>query len=168
MLTLSLLRHAKASSANSAEDDYQRPLTKGGAKDAAKIGKYLQQHKLRPDLVLCSGATRTRATLDLVLAELGEPAPKIRYDKALYHPSPAALLETIQHFGAAPQHVMIVGHNPELHALSVELVGSGKPKDVSALRAKLPKSALAVVVFDIKKWRESRAGSGNLTRFITP
>jgi phosphohistidine phosphatase len=168
MLTLSILRHAKAAPANSEQDDYERPLTKGGAKDAANIGTYLRTKKLRPDLVLCSGATRTRATLERVLAELGEPAPEVRYERALYHPSPAALLKTLQNVAAAPQHVMIVGHNPELHALCVELIGQGNTKDVSALTSKLPKSALAIIELDVADWQEVRAGSGRLARFITP
>ena len=76
MLKLFILRHAKASRPDYPDDDYERPLTKGGAIDAAKVGKYLKRKKLRPDLVLCSGAVRTRATLKLVLGELGEPAPE--------------------------------------------------------------------------------------------
>jgi phosphohistidine phosphatase len=168
MLTLYILRHAKAAPADADQNDYERPLTKGGAKDAANIGIYLRTENLRPDLVLCSGATRTRATLERVLAELGEPAPEVRYERALYNSSPAALLEILQNIAAAPQSVMIVGHKPELHALCVELIGQGKPKDVSALASKLPKSALAVINFDVAEWQEVRAGSGRLARFITP
>ena len=167
MLTLYILRHAKAAPADPNQDDYARALTMGGAKDATNIGKYIRHQKLRPDLVLCSAASRTRATLERVLAELGEPAPEVRYEKALYHPSSAALLQTLQNNAAAAQHVMIVGHNPELHALCVELIGQGKPKDVSALTQKLPKSGLAVIGFDSAEWQQVRAGSGRLARFVT-
>ncbi len=90
MLTLSLLRHAKSSWADPGLNDYERPLAKRGANAAAEIGKYLKRQKLRPDLILCSGAARTRATLELVLAELGSPAPEVRNDDALYRTSPAS------------------------------------------------------------------------------
>ena len=75
MITLFLLRHAKSSWADPGLDDYERPLAKRGVNAGAEMGKYLKRQKLRPDLILCSGAVRTRATLELVLAELGTPAP---------------------------------------------------------------------------------------------
>jgi phosphohistidine phosphatase len=168
MLQLFILRHAKASRADYPEDDYERPITKGGANDAANVGKYLKRKKLRPDLVLCSGAARTRATLELVLAELGEPVPEVLYDEALCHPSCPAIVEKLQNISGACRHVMLVGHNPELHALTRELVGQGKPKELSALTARFPTSALAVVEFDSGHWSTIRAGSGKLAGFITP
>jgi phosphohistidine phosphatase len=168
MLKLFVLRHAKASRADYPEDDYERPLTKGGANDAAQIGKYLKRKKLRPDLVLCSGAVRTRVTLDLVLAELGEPVPEVLYDEALYHPSCPAIIEKLQHVSGACRHVMLVGHNPELHALALELVGQGKRKELSVLTARFPTSALAIVDFDTGHWSKIHAGSGKLASFIAP
>jgi phosphohistidine phosphatase len=168
MLKLFILRHAKASRADYPDDDYERPLTKGGAIDAAKVGKYLKRKKLRPDLVLCSGAVRTRATLKLVLGELGEPAPEVLYDEALYHPSCPAIVEKLQNVSGTCRHLMLVGHNPELHALARDLVGQGKPKELSALIARFPTSALAVVDFDTGNWSTIRSGSGKLAGFLTP
>ena len=132
MLTLSLLRHAKSSWADPGLDDYERPLAKRGAKAAPDTGKYLKRQKLRPDLILCSGAVRARATLDLVLAELGSPAPEVRYDDALYRTSPTIMLGALQKIGTPYRHVMMIGHNPELHALSLELIGDGRRKDIAA------------------------------------
>jgi len=166
MLRLSLLRHAKAAPADAPEDDFERPLTKSGIEDAAQIGKYLKRHKLGPDLVLCSGAERARSTLDCVLAELGDPAPKVEYDNSLYHPSSANLLKLIQNIGKVPKHVMIVGHNPELHSLCVEIVGDGRPKEVASLSRKFPKAGLAVVEFEITHWRKIRGGIGKLVHFV--
>lgn len=166
MLRLSLLRHAKARPADAPEDDFERPLTKSGIENATKIGKYLKRHKLRPDLVFCSGAERACSTLGCVLAELGNPAPMVKYDNSLYHPSSAKLLKLIQKIGQGPGHVMIVGHNPELHSLCVEIVGDGRRKEVASLSRKLPKAGLAVVDFEVTHWRKVRGGIGKLVHFV--
>jgi phosphohistidine phosphatase len=169
MLTLSLLRHAKSSWADSGLDDYERPLAKRGANAAAEMGKYLKRQKLRPDLILCSGAVRTRATVELVLAELDTPAPEVRYDDALYRTLPAIMLGMLQKIDTSYRHVMMIGHNPELHELSLSLIGDGRRDDTAAaLATKFPTAALAVVVFDVAGWSKIRDASGRLERFVTP
>ena len=66
MRTLILMRHAKSSwTADLA--DHERPLNKRGAKDAPRIAAYLEKRGWLPELVLCSDAVRTRATLVLML-----------------------------------------------------------------------------------------------------
>jgi phosphohistidine phosphatase len=168
MLTLSLLRHAKSSWGDPGLDDHARPLAERGAKAAPEIGSYLRREELRPDLVLCSGAVRTRATLALVLAALGPPAPEIRYDDALYLASPGTLLDQVRKVDPVHRHVMMIGHNPGLHALALELIGEGARKDIAALATKFPTAALAILEFDAGSWGEIGAGAGRLERFVTP
>ena len=72
--------------------DYDRPLAKRGRKAAPLIGAEIAHLGLRPDLILCSGAARTRETLDLVLPALGAPPPEIVYDDAIYMATPTTLL----------------------------------------------------------------------------
>ncbi len=76
MLTLSLLRHAKSAWGDLELDDYERGLAPRGIKAAPQIGRHLRKEKLKPDLVLCSGAVRTRATLALILPETRRPASR--------------------------------------------------------------------------------------------
>jgi phosphohistidine phosphatase len=167
MLTLSLLRHAKSSWDEPGLDDYARPLAPRGTKAASEIGKYLRGEQLRPDLVLCSGAVRTRATLTLVLAGLGFPPPEIRYDDALYLGTSAALLEAIRKVDPSFAHVLVIGHNPGLHALTLELIGQGARKEIAAIATKFPTSALAVLTFDAPLWAEVAAATGTLERYVT-
>src|SRR5918992_1021254 len=72
MLTLSLLRHAKSSWADRELDDHERPLATRGIKAAGAMGAFIAREGLRPDLILCSGSVRTRATLALVLELTGK------------------------------------------------------------------------------------------------
>lgn len=168
MLTLSLLRHAKSSWADPDLDDHDRPLAKRGAKAMPVVAKFMRQEKLRPGIVLCSDAMRTRATLALLLAEMGPPAPRIVYDEALYLATPGTILARIADLGEDERHVLVVGHNPGLHALALELIGEGDRKTLSLLAREFPTGALAVLSFTAGSWREVAKASGHLEHFTTP
>jgi phosphohistidine phosphatase len=168
MLTLSLLRHAKSSWADRELEDHERPLAKRGTKAAGAMGAFIAKNGLWPDLVLCSDAVRTRATLALVLPELGKPPPRVVFDAALYMATPAALLGRVQKMKSDARHVMLIGHNPGLHALALELTGKGKQDDVEALAIKFPTCALAVLTFKARKWADIGPGAGSLDLFMTP
>ena len=168
MLTLSLLRHAKSSWSDLELDDYERGLAERGIKAAPEMGRYIANKKLMPDLILCSGAVRTRATLALILPELGAPPPEIRYDDALYLASPITMLDAVRRLAPGPKHVLLIAHNPGLHALALELTGSGDPAALSGLATKFPTAALAVFTFKSAAWTDIRPGTGRLEQFVTP
>ncbi|MFM1814534.1 MAG: hypothetical protein RLZ98_1229 [Pseudomonadota bacterium] len=168
MLTLSLLRHAKSSWDDTDLDDHERPLAKRGTKTAPLVGKFIANELPPINRVLCSDAVRTRATLTLVLAELGEPLPDISYEPDLYLATPATYLRHLARCADADSHVMMVGHNPGMQMLALELTKVGEKKDLAALAQKFPTAALAVIQFDARAWREACRASGQLVRFVTP
>lgn len=165
---LSLLRHAKSSWADASLDDFERPLTKRGASAASKLGRFLAREKLVPDIILCSDAVRARATVALLLPELGATTPKLVVESALYLALPAALLDRVRALDGAARHVMIVGHNPGLHALALSLTADGERDDIAALATKFPTAALAVITFPSERWSAVKPASGRLARFVTP
>ena len=172
MLTLTLLRHAK-SSWEEPLDDFDRPLAPRGEKAAPEIGAAMAAKGLRPDLILCSGALRARETLGLMLAGLGEPAPEVIYDDALYMAAPGALLKRLHGIASAfqrdtPRRVMLVGHNPGLEEFALLLVGSGGAEDRARLAAKFPTAGAAVITFDVDSWSAVAPGAGRLEHFLTP
>lgn len=166
MLTLTLLRHAKSSWSDPALDDHERPLAKRGVKAIPLVAKYMRQQDLAPGLVLASDAMRTRATLALLLAEFEEPPPPIVYDDALYLASPRTIMSTVAKHD--DNHIMVVGHNPGLHALALELLGDGNRKLLAALAREFPTAALAVLTFDCTAWTEVAPATGHLSHFVTP
>jgi phosphohistidine phosphatase len=168
MLTLSLLRHAKSSWADRELEDRDRPLAKRGTKAARAMGAFIAKEGLLPDLILCSGSIRTRATLALLLSELGTPEPQVVYDDVLYMATPVAILGRVQEVKSNTRHVMLIGHNPGLHALALELMGKGNRKDVEALARKFPTGGLAVLTFKARKWSDIGSGGGKLELFVTP
>ncbi|WBT39767.1 SixA phosphatase family protein [Hyphomicrobium sp. DMF-1] len=168
MLTLSILRHAKSSWSDPELDDHDRPLAKRGAKAIPALAKFIRHEKLRPTLALCSDAMRTRATLTLLLAELGPPAPRVVYDEALYLASPEVMRTVLGQYAEDEPHVLLVGHNPGLHALALELAGDGDRKTLAALAQEFPTGALAVLTFKASSWKDITSASGHLEHFTTP
>lgn len=167
MLTLSLLRHAKSSWADARLKDIERPLNERGEKAAPRVGALMARRGLTPDLVLCSPAVRTRQTLDLVLPYLKE-APTVLYEDALYLASPATLLKRVHQVGSWVRHTMVVGHDPGMHLLALELASSGPDEDLQALAEKFPTAGLAVIVFEVQRWTKVKPGGGRLELFAAP
>jgi phosphohistidine phosphatase len=167
MLTLSLLRHAKSSWSNPALPDRERPLATRGVADAPLMGIAMAERGIDPELVLCSSARRTRDTLDLVLPEL-RVEPKVVYDDALYHASPGEMLQMLHAIQPGANRVMLVGHNPELQAFALDLVGSGPKQLRDRLRAKYPTAGLAVINFASGLWSSITVNSGELKLFLAP
>jgi phosphohistidine phosphatase len=167
MLTLSLLRHAKSSWNNPTLPDEQRPLATRGVTDAPVMGRAMTERGIDPELVLCSAARRTRDTLALVLPEL-KIEPKVVYMDTLYHASPAEMLEIVRGVQPGASRVMIVGHNPEIQAFALDLVGSGAKHLRDRLREKYPTGGLVVINFAAGLWSSITVNSGTLALFLTP
>jgi len=167
MLTLSLLRHAKSSWSDPRLKDFERPLNDRGETAAPRMGAFMARRGLAPDLILCSTAVRARQTLNLVLPHL-KGAPELVYEDGLYLASSATLLKRVHQVSADVRHVMIVGHDPGMHTLAVELAGSGDPDDLERLSDKFPTAGLAVLAFDADDWRKVKWGSGRLELFAAP
>jgi phosphohistidine phosphatase len=167
MLTLSLFRHAKSSWDDAGIKDFDRPLAPRGEAAAPRMGAFMAEHDIEPQLILCSPAVRTRQTLDLVLSHL-EGDPTVIYEDGFYLAPASQLLARVRRVEAKVRHVMVVGHDPGMHGLAVELAGSGAPKQIQALAAKFPTAGLAVLDFDVDDWSKIGPGLGQLRIFMTP
>ena len=61
---------------------------------------------------------------------------------------------------------MLIGHNPGLELLAVELARPSP--QLRALEAKYPTAALATLTFDVSSWSSLEAGTGELVGFVRP
>jgi phosphohistidine phosphatase len=138
-----------------------------GTTDAPLMGKAMAERGIDPDLVLCSSARRTRDTLALVLPEL-KTEPKVVYEDSLYHASPAKMLDMVRAVQPGASRVVLVGHNPEIQSLALDLVGSGPKHFRDRLREKYPTAGLAVINFASGLWSSVTVNSGVLNLFLTP
>jgi phosphohistidine phosphatase len=165
MHTLYLLRHAKSSWADRTLPDRERPLAPRGYRDAKQIAKHLARLGIRPELVLCSSAERTRKTLELVRPALGTSGT-MRLETELYAASSDELLERLRVVPEEVASVMLIGHNPGLQDLALVLASAGA--DLERLTAKFPTAALATLTVTNTPWSELSESDAVLVAFVVP
>jgi len=141
------------------------PPPPGGAPAADRMRDYLNAEEIRPELVLCSSALRTRETLARILPGLGSELT-VRIEPSLYSFDADALLQRLQQLPADVGSVMLIGHNPAMQELASLLAAGGDRLD--ELRRGFPTAALAELDLGGGSWRELAPGTGRLTRFIVP
>ena len=144
MKTLLVLRHAKSSWDDPALDDHERPLNTRGRRDAPRMGEFVREYGLIPDVVISSDALRARLTAESV-AEAAGYTGEIVLDSRLYMAGPADILSLLPRVRENAETVMIVGHNPGLEQLVEQLTGE---------RQDLPTAALAQIGLPIDEWRD--------------
>ncbi|MBL8896490.1 MAG: histidine phosphatase family protein [Planctomycetes bacterium] len=163
ILELFLLRHAKAEPGQPGQADFDRPLAPKGLATARALGAYLRAHELRPELVLCSSARRTMETWQELRLEEGGARVG---EEALYLASASQLLTRLRAAPDAVTRVLLIGHNPGLEDLSLQLVGSGEKRLRTQLEQGLPTCGFAHICFAAPRWRELVLGTGELLRFV--
>lgn len=147
MRRLILLRHAKAKRNAPSGEDFDRPLAERGQNDAVLIGRLLADDGIAPDRVLVSAAQRTQETWRAASAAFPDIEPSIRRD--LYLADAKTLLHAIEDEEDADT-VMVVAHNPGIHALAVALLrrDSAAPSTVAKLERGFPTATAAVFMID--------------------
>jgi len=152
-----LLRHAKAEQ-NITIDDFDRALKKRGKQAAQRMGKWLLQQQLIPDLVISSPAKRAINTAMRVLEAMNAPDMKITEDKRVYAEGFERLKTVLAECPADAKRVLLVGHNPELEDLLIHLVGVELLPDSDKL---LPTTAFARLEMP-DDWTQLTIGSAHL------
>jgi phosphohistidine phosphatase len=169
MRQLMLLRHAKSSWDDAAMPDRDRPLNLRGRRSAAAMRQAMQDLGLAPDVVLVSTARRTMETLEAL--EPWDDTPLVEPMDSLYLANPMQLLAALHGVAETVRSVLLIGHNPGLHDLALDLAGPHTMANASemtrGLSAGFPTAALAEFVV-AGSWWDLRAGSGRLVRFLTP
>ena len=163
---LLLLRHAKSSWDDPSLSDHSRPLNARGRAAAGAMRQAMLGLALSPDVVLVSSARRTLQTLEAL--EPWEETPLIEPMDALYLATAPELLKILNGVAETARSVMVIGHNPGLHELAVQLAGSARdPADAKRLADSFPTCALAE--FSVPgPWRSLAPGGARLHRFLCP
>ena len=140
---LLILRHAKSSWADEYTDDWERPLTERGLRDAARVGAFLRERSLMPDLIITSDAVRAETTAQGA-ADAARYSGKIAKASSLYHAPPHAVIDVIRTTApSTARRIMIVAHNPGLEDLVTQLTGQ---------RVGLATASLVHVELKLQSW----------------
>lgn len=145
---LILLRHGKAEADSESGDDFDRRLSSRGVREAAQMAAHLADMGFRPDVALVSPASRARGTWES--AGPAFPGAAIRLDDQLYHADAGTIRRAAEAAGQDCGTVMVVGHNPGLQELTVQLlIEGGAPASlVARAQRHFPTAAAAVFLFD--------------------
>lgn len=166
MRRLLLLRHGKADR-HSAGGDRERPLTQRGEADARRMGVFLRDSGLTPDLAVASNARRARQTLDRALEAFPDHVTHV-IENTIYLATAEHLLEILRQTPDRTHTLLAVGHNPGFAELAGLLACDGDADQIAQLRLSFPTAALAILDFDVTDWSEIRIGGARLHDFMTP
>jgi phosphohistidine phosphatase len=134
-----LLRHGKADR-DLAMDDFDRPLKKRGKRAVERIGEGLRQQHLIPDWIVSSPAKRAVSTANIVHKAIAVEGLLVKQDKRLYQEGFESLKTVLAECPSEAKRVLLVGHNPDLEDLLINLAGADHLPDTDKL---LPTAALA-------------------------
>lgn len=122
MARITLFRHGKAETPSLTRADLDRELTTRGIANARRMGQFMLDQRMLPDMVLVSPAQRTSHTFALASENWPEMPVLVRDD--IYEANASTLLDLVTNLAGDVQNVMIVGHNPSLVVLLNYMVGS--------------------------------------------
>ncbi|MFI4986545.1 MAG: SixA phosphatase family protein [Alphaproteobacteria bacterium] len=167
MKTIFLLRHAKSAWDDAGTADFDRPLAPRGKRACAAVRAALRHLEAAPALILCSSAQRTRETLKRIAPALAGD-PEVVLERRLYLASAKKLRERLAALDDGPDSVLLIGHNPGLQQLALELAGRGEPAALRQLAAKFPTAGLAMLRFPGKRWGQLAPGKAELVSLWSP
>ena len=121
---LLILRHAEAGWASANSSDFDRPLNQQGLKDAPRMGQWMHDQGLHPELILCSPAHRTKSTMLTVLNKLSLAPISVHWEERIYEAATSTLIDIIKDIPDSSRRVLLVGHNPGLESLVLYLTGN--------------------------------------------
>jgi phosphohistidine phosphatase len=156
MKKLLLIRHAKAVHDLSYED-FERPLTRSGIKDAEFMAERLLKKSIVPQLLITSPALRALATADIFSEYLSLSKPK--QDKRIYEAGRVALLDVINGFDNQYDFIGLTGHNPTIEQIAQYLTNDS-PEFATC--------AVALIEFEFDNWLQVIAGTGTLKWYDSP
>ncbi len=121
-----IMRHAKSDWDSDAASDFDRPLSRRGERDAPRIGKWLVEQNLAPNLVISSPARRAKETLFLAGRAWKLAKNDVIWEPAVYDASLADLLRVLNE-AEIRGILLLVGHNPGMEDLLKYLAGDDLP-----------------------------------------
>ena len=159
-ITLYIVRHAKAEDRAIFMSDFDRKLTSDGVMAAARMGRYLKEKAILPDVITSSMAPRASETAKVIAEQIGYDLAQIEFNEKLYEGGPKAYLAAINNVPATSQSAMIVGHNPDVSYLAEFLthqsIGS------------MSKGAVVAITFENLAWAEVSGRTGSVAFKIAP
>jgi len=155
---LLILRHAKSDHSDLTLIDFDRPLSERGKEDAHKIGKWIAQQQLTPDLIITSPAKRTLQTLRRARSYFdADNQIRCHEERDMYESHYETILSVMAQAPLA-KRTLLIGHNPGLESLITYLTEDSRLQQEVKL---FPTCALAQLVLPAD-WTRLKPGCAKL------
>jgi phosphohistidine phosphatase len=158
MKKLYIVRHAKSSWKDLSLSDFDRPLNRRGLHNAPMMAQKFALQVKSVDLIVSSPAKRAKDT-SLAFYEALESQPEYRLEQRLYESSCSDYMDILQKLDDTYNKVMIVGHNPAINSLILELIG---------LDENIVTTGVVTLDISCKSWRELSAMCTTLVSYEYP
>lgn len=151
-------------------NDFERPLSKRGFKNAGSMGAELALLGYLPDVVISSPAQRAKQTCFILCDSMGFESERIRWNKDVYAAYTVTLLHLLNALNESQQRVMLVGHNPAMEDLLLHLCGDKIWQTHSQANGKLFTTGNIAELHFNDSWRNLTMGEGTvkLIRLLRP
>ncbi len=157
MKRLYIIRHAKSSWDDESLNDFDRPLNKRGKANAPMMGSRLKENGVMPDIIISSPAKRAKSTAEIIAKEVGYK--NILFLDDIYEATPKTLYKILSSLDDNNGVVFLVGHNPSLNELAMQLIGFDD---------NIPTCGIVGIEFRCKKWAEIAPENAKLFSFDYP
>jgi phosphohistidine phosphatase len=124
-MDLLLIRHAKAEAHGHPQGDGARALIEKGRDQSRRVGEFLKNRGMVPDIVLTSPLARARETAEIV-SEVSGADPPVLQDWLACGMEPSGALQELAAYATSCDRVAIVGHEPDFSGLVEYLLGTSR------------------------------------------
>lgn len=157
-----LLRHAHSPAGDGNLQDFDRPLSEKGRKDASAIGSFVKNAGMVPDAVMSSPARRAKETTDLFCEVAGIEKSVICWEEDFYYGTSQYYLDAVQSFEAG-NRIMLVGHNPLMEETLARFCSEGRQ-----YIGRMPEGTVVCLEHPANEWNQIREGTARLVWMVTP
>jgi len=154
-----IFRHAESPYGSDFPIDHDRPLTKRGCNDAKKIGIFIKQEKIIPELVISSSAKRAIFTTECA-HKFGNWNSKIIIDSNIYGGNPSFLVNLVNNQDDKYSSICLVGHEPDFSSFIAECA------NINYIH--FPTASLVKIDFETNSWKNIGFGYGKIVLHKEP
>ncbi len=170
MKQLFIARHARAEFDDTIPDD-ERSLTTRGISDCLALAKAMYALTL-PEIIICSSAKRTEQTAKNLIKSFAPHQVHLELRDDLYNASVMKIKQIIASASEQYQHLMLIGHNPAIHQLVMQLMNNAKISREHLLQLNTGMVPAAVALFEFNatttSWQDFANKKSKLTWFFKP
>ena len=161
MKKLIVVRHAKSSWAEPGQQDFDRPLSERGKKDAPEMARRLLDADIKINAFVSSPAKRARITCRAFTEAYGRDKEEIIFHEKLYHAPARIFYETVKEFDDTYKTVAVFAHNPGITDFVNTLCANMQIDN-------MPTCGVFAVQADVKSWEDFESAEKEFLFFKFP